>query len=1029
VLSISPIYQGSDRRGVRYYLEKVANSRDDYYAGRGEATGVWLGHGAAALDLSGTVDADDYLAVMDGRSPVDSRRLVDRQGERRVCGWSLTFSAPKSLSLLWAFGGRRVADAVRSAHDRAVSETVAFLEQEVARARRGHGGAIVHDVDGLIGAAFRHRSSRAGDPQLHTHVIVANLVRSTQDGRWSGLDSRGLYDLKTAGGAVYRSALRATLAPLGLRWVVRADGLGEVADIDRGLLRAFSVQRCRIEAEMGRTGHTSQAAAQVAAYRVRPPKDPALAATDDDGLRTRWVGQLSRLRLGGRPARRSDITRCLGRDKHGPTTQTEERRVSRVLAGAYPPPQKQRRPHRRLTEQASTLTRVQIIKAAAAAMDLQPGHLRQAVERLLARPEVVPLLASPGMGARPERRRYSTRDLVRVEQELMEGALRRRGQGCGLVPTCTRAAVEATVPDRGADQRRVLRRLLSSGDGIEVLAGPGGTGKTFLLAAARDGWERAGYRVHGAALAALAAAQLEAGSGIAATTIHQLLDDLGSPQSGGLTNRDIVVIDEAAMVGSRTLAILAGLAEQAGAKLVLTGDHRQLPEIDAGGGFRLLAETLTAADLTENRRQVATWERAALAELRAGSVPAALAAYAEHGRIWHANQADAARAAMIERWWQLRNDGLNPDQLLLIAATREAVEQLGRAAQNVLKEDGCLGRRVADTDRGSLHVHDRVLATRNDRRLGVRNGQRGTIINGNSQGDLVVVFDNDDREIRLPHWYVVSHVQQGYAVTAHRAQGTTIDWALALVDDTWYRELGYSALSRARHGTELYLTGVEAADPIDHHPAPPPPQPLTALAQQFGRSRAEQAAVSALPELADLGDPAAARAAWDELDVLTARLTNRQPLDPEPKDTRTRPATRPSEQQLGRDQTRLRTLEARLRYRASLLGVAARYQRPEWASRILGPLPTSRAGEAAWLAAAGAVAAYLERWEGADPPYRPAVSTDARQRHSNAVAMALERLRRSTNSAVITSVGSWPALDRPLAAEHSRRDTAVRDIA
>jgi hypothetical protein len=410
-------------------------------------------------------------------------------------------------------------------------------------------------------------------------------------------------------------------------------------------------------------------------------------------------------------------------------------------------------------------------------------------------------------------------------------------------------------------------------------------------------------------------------------------------------------------------------------------------------------------------------------------VPAALAAYAEHGRIWHANQADAARGAMIERWWQLRNDGVNPDQLLLIAATRDAVGQLGRVAQKTLEYAGSLGRRVADTELGPLHVGDRVLATRNDRRLGVRNGQRGTIINGSSQGDVVVVFDNDDGETRLPSWYVNSHVHQGYAVTAHRAQGTTIDWALTLVDDTWYRELGYSALSRARHGTELFLTGVEVADPIDHHPTPPPPEPLAALAQQFGRSRAEQAALSALPELADLGDRAAVRAAWEELDDLTARLTTRQPLDPETKDTRTPSGTRPSEQQLGRDQTRLRTLEARLRYRASLLGVAVRYQRPDWAARILGPLPTTRAGEAAWLAAAGALAAYLERWDGADDAHRAGVYTEARQRHANRVALAVQQLRRSTNSAATTSVGSWPELDRRLRTEPSGRETAVQNIA
>jgi conjugative relaxase-like TrwC/TraI family protein len=1030
VLSISQIYQGNDRRGVRYYLDTVANSRDDYYAGRGEAPGVWLGRGATGLGLSGTVDADAYLAVVDGRSPAGDGRLVDRQGEHRVCGWSLTFSSPKSLSLLWAFGGQKVADAVRSAHDQAVSETLAFLDLEAARARRGHGGTVLHDVDGLIGAAFRHRSSRAGDPQLHSHVIVANLVRSTQDRRWSGLDSRGLYDLKTAAGAVYQSALRATLAPLGLRWAVRADGLGEVADIDRRLLRAFSVQRRKIEAEGERTGHTSPAARDIAAYRVRPPKDLLLAAAEDDGLRARWSTELNQIRLGRRVARASDVTRCLGREKRGPTSQAEEQQVIGVLAGANPPREKRRRPHRRLTEQTSTLTRAGIVRAVATAMDLQPGRLRPAVEQLLARPEVVPLLASPGMSARPERRLYSTRDLLELERALVECALKRQEEGCGVVPASIAVAVELTHPDLGDDQRAVLRRLLSDGNGIEIIVGPAGTGKTFLLAAARDGWQRAGYRVHGAALAALAAGQLQIGSGIAATTIHQLLDDLSRTESRGLSDKDVLVVDEAAMVGSRTLVVLTRLAEQAGAKLVLAGDHRQLPEIDAGGGFRLLAQALDAGHLSENRRQVAAWERAALAELRAGSVPAALAAYAEHGRIWHANQADAARAAIIDRWWQLRNDGTDPSRLLLIAATRDAVDRLGRAAQDRLKDAGCLGRCVANTELGPLHVGDRVLATRNDRRLGVRNGQRGTVVNGDHCGNLMVAFDNDDGETQLPSWYVSSHLLQGYAVTAHRAQGTTIDSALTLIDDTWYRELGYSALSRARVGTELYLTGADVPDPIDHQPTPPPPAPLSTLARQFGRSRAEQAAVSSLPEPPDVGDSAAARAAWDELDLLTVRLINHQQPTARSKDSRVGSVSPVSEPdcQIRRDQSRLRSLEAQLKFRERLLGVAARYQRPDWVASVLGSLPTSRAGEAAWLSAAGALAAYLERWGGADEAYRRAVFPDARQRHANRVLVALEQLRRSTNAAAITADVSWREPDHPLLTQHPGRETAVRNI-
>jgi hypothetical protein len=432
---------------------------------------------------------------------------------------------------------------------------------------------------------------------------------------------------------------------------------------------------------------------------------------------------------------------------------------------------------------------------------------------------------------------------------------------------------------------------------------------------------------------------------------------------------------------------------------VLAGDHHQLPEIDAGGGFRLLAEALGAGYLTENRRQVAAWERAALAELRAGSVAAALTAYAEHGRIWRADEVDTARAAMVERWWELLNDGVNPSQLVIIAATKDTVHSLGQAVQHRLLSAGRLGRQVAQTDHGCLHIGDRVLATRNDRRVGVRNGQRGTITNAKRSGDLTVAFDDTNKEVDLPGWYVGSHLRQGYAITAHRAQGSTINWALTLVDDTWYRELGYSALSRARLGTELYLTGIELDNGVDHHSPGHTPEPLTALAQHFGRSRAEQAALQAVPQLADLGDPDAARAAWDELDILAARLAKDQPadfppsVDPSARMERPFASRRRSEQERRRitDDRRLRQLEGQLQYRERLLGAAVRYQQPEWATKLLGSLPTSRRGEAAWLTAAGALAAYLERFKVADD-LGEAASADAIRRHHDRVQRALQPL-------------------------------------
>ena len=221
--------------------------------------------------------------------------------------------------------------------------------------------------------------------------------------------------------------------------------------------------------------------------------------------------------------------------------------------------------------------------------------------------------------------------------------------------------------------------------------GAAGTGKTFLLDAARAAWNAAGFRVHGAASAALAAAQLEAGSGIPSVTVHRLLDDLSRPESTGLSATDIVVVDEATMVGSRTLAVPAHLAGRTGAKLVLAGDHCQLPAIDAGGGFRLLAERLGAGQLHDNRRQRSDWERHALAELRTGSVPAAIAAYVDHGRVWQAIDAQAATAAIIARWSQLLDEGVDPCQVLLVATSRDAVDRLGRAALIYLLDQGRLG--------------------------------------------------------------------------------------------------------------------------------------------------------------------------------------------------------------------------------------------------------------------------------------------------------------------------------------------------
>jgi len=190
--------------GEDYYLETVAAGVEDYYTGVGEAPGRWLGAGADALGLSGQVDPTVLRRVLGGRSP-GGVLLDGLRGSRRVPGFDLTFRPAKSVSLLWALSGTGVADEVVAAHDAAVAQAVGYLERHAAFSRRGAGGAEAVQVDGFVAAAFRHRSSRAGDPLLHTHVLVANQGQAVDDRRWRTLHSRLLFTHAKTAGYLYHS--------------------------------------------------------------------------------------------------------------------------------------------------------------------------------------------------------------------------------------------------------------------------------------------------------------------------------------------------------------------------------------------------------------------------------------------------------------------------------------------------------------------------------------------------------------------------------------------------------------------------------------------------------------------------------------------------------------------------------------------------------------------------------------------------------------------------------------------------------
>jgi conjugative relaxase-like TrwC/TraI family protein len=294
---------------VSYYTDEVAAGLEDYYAGRGEAVGHWVGSGSAAADLAGEVSAQQLARLFDAVHPDTGEALWApyrvRDGADRVTGWDLTFTAPKSLSAIWALGGGEVGMAAREAHDAAVAAGLAYLEEHAAFSRQGKAGIRQVDTEGFLAAAFVHRTSRAEDPQLHTHVLVSGRVRC-EDGVWRALDSRAMHrELKSAG-MVYQAALRAeTTARLGVSWgPVDRHGQADIAGVPEALITRYSKRARAVEAEAkarvaelearlgrGLTAPERQRTYERAVLDTRSPKAhrSAQPQLSDEGLHDRWL--------------------------------------------------------------------------------------------------------------------------------------------------------------------------------------------------------------------------------------------------------------------------------------------------------------------------------------------------------------------------------------------------------------------------------------------------------------------------------------------------------------------------------------------------------------------------------------------------------------------------------------------------------------------------------------------------------------------------------------------------------------------
>ena len=343
---------------------------------------------------------------------------------------------------------------------------------------------------------------------------------------------------------------------------------------------------------------------------------------------------------------------------------------------------------------------------------------------------------------------------------------------------------------------------VTDGRDLGIVVGHAGTGKSAMLGVAREAWEAAGYEVRGVALSGIAAENLESGSGIASRTIASM--EHGWEQGRDLlTPRDVLVIDEAGMVGTRQLERVLSHAAEAGAKVVLVGDIKQLQSIEAGAAFRSIHERHGGAEIGEVRRQREDWQRDATRGLATGRTGEAIHSYDAHGMVHVAQTREQARDDLIDRWDRDRQAAPDRSRIIL-THTNDEVRALNEAARERMRTAGDLGEDVRLTvERGarSFASGDRVMFLQNERGLGVKNGTLGTIEQVTTQSMSVRTDDGRNISFDLKDYNKIDH---GYAATIHKAQGMTVDRAHVLATPGMDAHGSYVALSRHRDGVDLH---------------------------------------------------------------------------------------------------------------------------------------------------------------------------------------------------------------------------------
>ncbi|MGN6606510.1 MAG: MobF family relaxase [Jatrophihabitans sp.] len=876
-----------------------------------------------------TAVATSLFSEQFGRPPLDSRELAgfvareSRQATTAVAGFDLTFSPVKSVSALWAVAPRAVAEQIEAAHHAAVADTIRYLESCAAFTREGRDGARQVDVTGLAATAFTHRDSRAGDPDLHTHVAVSNKVCTTT-GKWLALDGRVLYRAKVPASEHYNTRIETELrARLGIRFAPRGGvehgkrPVREIVGVDPRLLARWSTRRSAIVTRQ------AELATQFQRDHGRPPTEvEAIDLAQQATLSTRAPKHEPRTVTEQRAAWTTEADGVLGRGGVARMLRTVLARTDTTDAPRATAEWVHDAAAQAVTTVAATRATWTVwhLRAEAQrrvrAAGIPLGGIDEAVDAIVTAaldPAVsVPLgttdaLEEPALLRRRDgtsvytvagSQLYTSRAVLADEALLLSAA--RRSDGVWLddgqvdQALCYFTATSGVRLNDG--QAHLVRRLATSSARLQVAIAPAGAGKTTALAALADVWARDGGTIIGLAPSAAAAAALRRQIGTRTDTLAKLLHDLETAgirrRSGGLRidARTLVIVDEAGMAGTHDLARLVEHALNRGASVRLVGDDHQLAAVAAGGVLRDIAEQCGTVTLTDLMRFDDPAEGAATLALRVGD-PAAIGFYLDHGRV-HVGDLTTATDSAYQAW---RADRAAGHDAVMLAPTRALVTELNvraRADRIATYPHPGVGREpvgevpLADGTRAS--AGDVIIARRNDRRLPittvdrVKNGDRFTITTITADGALEARHHGTNRSVTLPAAYVAADVELGYATTVHTAQGVTADTCHLVATGAEDRQMLYVALTRGRTANHIHLAVTGDGDP--HNVIKPEALlPATCTDLLTGILARDGAQRSATSSIADLAGPAArlhaaATRYHDALSVAAEHVLGKQQL-------------------------------------------------------------------------------------------------------------------------------------------------------